>query len=76
MFTSQQNFLLKYIFMLKSKQLFYYHLRQCLSETRLSSQNKHYTNLSQVTDKLSHNVVSSTIRQERVRTHTFSGDRH
>ena len=25
---------------------------------------------------LSHNVVSSTLHPERVRTHTFSGDRH
>ena len=30
----------------------------------------------QVTDKLSHNVVSSTPRLIGIRTHNFSGDRH
>ena len=34
------------------------------------------TKLTQVTDKLYHNVVSSTPRHELVRTHNFSGDRH
>jgi len=33
------------------------------------------TDLSQVTDKLSYNVVPSTPRHEWVRTHNFSGDR-
>ena len=32
--------------------------------------------LSQVTDKLSHKVVSSTPRLSRIQTHNFSGDRH
>ena len=34
------------------------------------------TDLSQVTDKLSHNVVSSTPAMNGVRTYSFSGDRH
>jgi hypothetical protein len=32
--------------------------------------------LSQVTDKLSHNVDSSTPRLNGIRTHNVSGDRH
>jgi hypothetical protein len=34
------------------------------------------TDLPQVTDKLSHNVVSSTDRLSGIRTQNFSGDRH
>ena len=34
------------------------------------------TDLPQVTDKLYYNVVSSTSRHNRVRTHNFGGDRH
>ena len=34
------------------------------------------TDLPQVTDKLSHNVVSSTDRLSGIQTQNFSGDRH
>jgi hypothetical protein len=34
------------------------------------------TDLLQVTDNLSHNVVPSTPRQTRIRTHNVCGDRH
>jgi len=34
------------------------------------------TELSQLTDKLYHNVVSSTPRPSGIRTHNFSGDKH
>jgi len=37
---------------------------------------KKITDLPQVVDKLSHNVVSNTPRLSGVRTHNFSGDRH
>jgi hypothetical protein len=34
------------------------------------------TDLPQITDTLSHNVVSSTPRLSGIRTHNISGDRH
>ena len=34
------------------------------------------TDMSHVTDKLYHIVVSSTPRQKEIRTHSVSGDRH
>jgi len=37
---------------------------------------KKITDLPQVVDKLSHNVVSNTPRLSGVRTHSFSGERH
>jgi hypothetical protein len=47
-----------------------------LRKTSPHKQRKKTTDLLQVTDKLSHNVVSSTPRLSRIQTHNVSGDRH
>jgi hypothetical protein len=45
-----------------------------VEETRLPREKT--TDLSQVTNKLYHNVVLSTPRPREIRTHNISGDRH